>query len=82
MDVDFLLGAQDQWAEDSPIILQSSMRCSYMPPPKGKGGGTSRLPKSLAAYAPAEPRGGHTCHSAGLAGDQQGGTPQYLLRGL
>ena len=38
----------------------------------------SHLPRSLVAYAPAEPRGRHNCHSAGLARDQQGGTPQYL----
>ena len=42
----------------------------------------SHLLRLLVAYAPAEPRGGHTHHSAGLARDQQGGTPQYLLRGL
>ena len=34
MDVDLFLGAQDQWAEDSPIVLQSSTRCSYMLPLK------------------------------------------------
>ena len=42
----------------------------------------SHLLRSLVAYAPAEPRGGRTHSSAGLAGDQQVGTPQYLLRGL
>ena len=42
----------------------------------------SHLPGSLAAYAPAGPRGGHTHHSAGLAGDQQGRTPQSLPRGV
>ena len=40
------------------------------------------LPRHLAANAPAEPRGRHTHHSAGLARDQQGGTPQYLLKSL
>ena len=63
---------------------------SYNPPQdvstcclqRAKGGGMSHLLRSPAVYAPAEPRGRHTCHSAGPAGDQQGGTPQYLLRGL
>ena len=32
LDVDLFLGAQDQWTEDSPHLLQSSMRCSYMLP--------------------------------------------------
>ena len=35
----------------------------------------SHPPRLPAAYAPAEPRGRHTHCSAGLAGDQQGGTP-------
>ena len=46
-----------------------------------KGGEMSHLLRSPVAYALAEPRGS-TCHSAGPARDQQGGTPQYLLRGL
>ena len=40
------------------------------------------LPRYLAAYAPAEPRGRHTHCSAGWDGDQQGGTPRYLHRSL
>ena len=35
-------------------------------------GGMIRLLRHLAGYAPAEPRGGHTCRSAGPAGDQPG----------
>ena len=71
-------------------MAQGQPTLSYDPPQdvptchlqRVKGGRTSHLPRLPVAYAPAEPRGGHTCHSAGLARDQQGGTPQYLLRGL
>ena len=34
-----------------------------------KDDGVNHLPRLVAEHASAEPRGGHTCHSAGGAGD-------------
>ena len=72
----FIFGSSRPMGQGQPSL-------SYNPPQdvptchlqRTKGGRMSHLPRSLAAYAPAEPRGGHTHHSAGPAGDQQGGTP-------
>ena len=82
MDMDLFLGAQDTMGQGQPPS-------SYHPPwdvPtchlwRMKGGGMSHPLRLPVAYAPAEPRGG-THHPAGPAGDQQGGTPRYLLSSL
>ena len=71
-------------------MAQGQPPLSYNPPrdvptchlQRAEGGRMSHLLRLLAAYAPAEPRGRHTRCSAGLAIDQQGGTPRYVLRGL
>ena len=66
MDVELFLGIQGQWVEDSQHRVVIIHEMFWHAATKGqKEARMDHLPRLLAKFASAEPRGRHTCHSAG-----------------
>ena len=83
MDVELFLEIQNKWAEDSPHRLVILYEMFWHAAIKGqKEVEMNHLPRPPAEYASAEPRGGHTCRSAGGARNNQGGTTWDIFRSI
>ena len=71
------MGGRQPTSHDN--IIQDVPVCSHQ---RAEGGGMDRPLRLMAEFASAEPRGGHTCHSAGGARNVQGRNTGAISGGL
>ena len=83
MDVELFLEGQARWEEDSPHHLAIMHKLFQHAAAEGQKEVEWIVHQGCwAEVAPAEPRGGHTCHSAGGARNFQGRTARAIHGGL